>query len=353
MLPREKKMKEHLLDLLRDEAAGRLAQWGEAKFRAGQVLDWIYSKRVFDFAAMSNLPATLRTQLDEAFDCRLPHIEREVGSGETRKFLFTLADGELIEAVLLAAHEGDDGAQSGRRTLCVSSQAGCAYGCGFCATGQGGWRRDLQANEIVGQVLAVEQAVRERVDNVVFMGMGEPFANYDNVMRAIGILNALVGIGARHITVSTCGLSLQIRSFAEQPLQLRLAVSLHGMSDTVRGRMMPVNKKYPVAEVLDACAYFAQRKKQSLTFEYILVANVNDDAAQAAALADCAGRLGAKVNLIPYNTVEGLDWQRPSESTMQKFLATLRRSGISVTLRREKGGDIAAACGQLRGRSGA
>jgi len=343
-------MKEHILNLSRDEVAERLARWGEAKFRARQVLDWIYEKRVFDFAAMSNLSASLRTRLDEAFDLRLPHIEREVGSDETRKFLFVLADGERIEAVLLAAHEGDDGAQSGRHTLCVSSQAGCAYGCGFCATGQGGWRRNLQANEIVGQVLAVEQAVRERVDNVVFMGMGEPFANYDNVMRAIGILNALVGIGARHITVSTCGLPPQIRAFAEQPLQLRLAVSLHGVNDAVRGRMMPVNKKYPVAEVLDACAYFARRKKQSLTFEYILVAGVNDDTVQAAALAACAGRLGAKVNLIPYNAVEGLDWQRPSEAAMREFLSVLRRGGISATLRREKGGDIAAACGQLRAR---
>jgi len=341
-------MKEHFLNLSRDEVTEWLAQWGEAKFRAGQVLDWVYGKRVFDFAAMSNLPASLRVRLDEAFDLRLPSIEREVGD-ETHKFLFTLADGERIEAVLLAAHEGDDGAQSRRRTLCVSSQAGCAYGCGFCATGQGGWRRDLQANEIVGQALAVEQAVQERVDNVVFMGMGEPFANYDNVMKGIGILNSLVGIGARHITVSTCGLPPQIRAFAEQPLQLRLAVSLHGMSDAVRGRMMPVNKKYPVAEVLDACEYFARRKKQSLTFEYILVAGVNDNTAQAVALAACAGRLGAKVNLIPYNAVEGLDWQRPSETTMREFLSVLRHRGISATLRREKGGDIAAACGQLRG----
>ena len=202
----------------------------------------------------------------------------------------------------------------------------------------------------MNQIIAVERESGGRVDNIVFMGMGEPLANYDNVMRAIQIINAPwgIGIGARHITISTSGLVPQIRKLAEQPLQIRLAVSLHGASDEVRSRIMPVNRKHNLSALLEACRYFTSRKKQRITFEYILIAEVNDSDEQARKLAKHADALDAKVNLIPYNNVEGLNWTRPSPDRQKRFFALLRTAGVQATLRREKGDDIAAACGQLR-----
>jgi len=188
------------------------------------------------------------------------------------------------------------------------------------------------------------------VNNIVFMGMGEPLANFDNLSKALSILNAPwgVGLGARHMTVSTSGLAPQIRMLADQPLQVRLAVSLHGATDEVRGQIMPVNRRYPVAELFEACAYYRERKHQRLTFEYILIDGVNDRPGDAAALSARALELAAKVNLIPYNTVDGLDWRRPPQDVQERFLAQVKRAGVPATLRREKGHDIAAACGQLR-----
>jgi 23S rRNA (adenine2503-C2)-methyltransferase len=261
-----------------------------------------------------------------------------------------LADGNLIEAVLIRASPALYGMGSDRRTICVSTQVGCAYGCKFCASGLEGWKRNLRADEIVDQLIAIERETGERVDNVVFMGMGEPLANYDNVMRAIQIINApwAIGIGARHITISTSGLAPQIRNLAEQPLQIRLAISLHGASDEVRSRIMPVNRKYPLRELFAACCYYAERKKQRISFEYILIAGMNDSDDQARQLARRARELEAKVNLIPYNTVEDFTWKRPSKERQERFLGILRWGGVAATLRREKGHDIAAACGQLR-----
>ena len=206
------------------------------------------------------------------------------------------------------------------------------------------------AGEIVEQILRVEEASGETVNNLVFMGMGEPLANYEQLLRAVGIINAPwgIGLGARHITVSTSGLAPQIRQLADQPLQIRLAISLHGATDEVRARIMPVNRKYPLAELMDACRYYHARKKQKLTFEYILIDGVNDSAEQAHALVRWASDLEAKVNLIPYNTVEGLEWSRPPVARQQAFQDILRSHGVGATLRREKGHDIDAACGQLR-----
>jgi 23S rRNA (adenine2503-C2)-methyltransferase len=199
-------------------------------------------------------------------------------------------------------------------------------------------------------VLRVEELSGEKINNIVFMGLGEPLANFANLMKAITIINSPwgVGLGARHITISTSGLAPQIRQLAEQPLQVRLAISLHGATDEVRAQIMPVNRKYNVAMLLDACAYYVERKKQVLTFEYILIDQVNDSLEQAQVLAGHAQRLGAKVNLIPYNSVEGLEWNRPSLTRQEAFLKVLRTRGVAATLRREKGHDIAAACGQLR-----
>jgi 23S rRNA (adenine2503-C2)-methyltransferase len=334
-----------------DEIAGRLKALGQPAFRAKQVVEWIYDQRAKDFATMSNLPAALRGHLAEHFSFDALETIRVLGSEDTtRKFLFRLKDQALIESVLIPASPALYGETSDRRTLCVSTQVGCAYGCKFCASGLDGWSRNLHAGEIVEQVMKIEQTTGERISNLVFMGMGEPLANYANVMRAIEIINAPwgVGIGARHITISTSGLAPQIRQLADQPLQVRLAISLHGATDEVRQQIMPVNRKYPLSVLLEACDYYAQRKKQRMTFEYILIDGVNDRPADATALVQVARRVGAKVNCIPYNAVDGLEWKRPNEARQDEFMAVLDRGGIPATIRREKGHDIAAACGQLR-----
>ena len=260
--------------LLAPELEESLARLGEPAYRARQVLRWLYEKRAASFEAMTDLPAGLRQRLAESFAFDELSLLRKTGSHDTtQKFLLRLADGNMIEAVLIPASPALYGEDSDRRTLCVSTQVGCAYGCKFCASGLDGWTRNLTAGEIVEQVLKVEAMTGERINNIVFMGMGEPLANYDNLMRAIGIINAPWGInlGARHITVSTSGLAPRIRDLAEQPLQIRLAISLHGATDEVREQIMPVNRKYPLAVLLEACAYYAERKKQRLTFEYILI----------------------------------------------------------------------------------
>ncbi len=334
-----------------DELTARLAELGEPGYRAKQIVEWLYLRRVRDFSAMSNLPVVLRERLAQEFDDRSLEIVTKTGSHDTtQKFLFRLRDGQMIETVLIPASPALYGSAADRRTLCVSSQVGCAYGCKFCASGLDGWKRNLDADEIVDQLLAVEAASGERVNNIVFMGMGEPLANYDNLLRAITIINAPwgPGIGARHITVSTSGLVPRIRELADQPLQIRLAVSLHGATDSVRDQIMPINQKYPLEELLDACEYFRSKKKQKITFEYILIQGVNDSPDDARELAKITRRLEAKVNVIPYNSVDGLDWQRPSETEQDEFLAVLHRGAASATIRREKGHDIAAACGQLR-----
>ena len=242
------------------------------------------------------------------------------------------------------------GERSDRFTLCVSTQVGCAYGCKFCASGLEGFKRNLTPGEIVAQILETERATKTKINNLVFMGMGEPLANYANLMKALEIINAPwgVGIGARHITISTSGLAPQIRLLAEQPLQVRLALSLHGATDDVRAQIMPVNRKYPLAELLEACAEYQTKKRKMMTLEYILIAGVNDSKEQATLLALHAKRLHAKVNLIPYNTVEGLDWKRPSDFVIDAFAAILHGAQVTATVRREKGHDIDAACGQLR-----
>src|SRR5581483_958461 len=276
---------------------------------------------------------------------------RVLGSRDTtRKFLFRLNDGNLIESVLIPASPALYGSRSDRRTICVSTQVGCAYGCKFCASGLEGFSRNLAPNEIVDQLIAVERESGEKIDNVVFMGMGEPLANIDNVTRAIRIINAPwgLGIGARRITVSTSGLVPQIRQLADEPLQIRLAISLHGATDDVRDRIMPINKRYKIDMLMSACEYYASRKKQWLTFEYILIAGVNDSDEQAHLLAKHARRVSAKVNLIPYNTVAGLPLSRPTQDRQEQFLSILHGHDVAATLRREKGHDIDAACGQLR-----
>ncbi|MGC3989352.1 MAG: 23S rRNA (adenine(2503)-C(2))-methyltransferase RlmN [Chthoniobacteraceae bacterium] len=334
-----------------DEVSAHFAALGQKKYRAGQVMEWIYRKRVKSFDEMSNLPALLREQLATEFAFDDLQSVRVLGSEDTtRKFLFRLGDGSLIESVLIPASPALYGEASDRRTLCLSTQVGCAYGCKFCASGLDGFSRNLHAGEIVEQVLKIEEIAGERINNLVFMGMGEPLSNYENLMKALTIINSHWGveIGARHITISTSGLAPQIRKLADQPLQVRLAISLHGATDEVRQQIMPVNRKYPLSELMDACEYYTTKKKQRLTFEYILIEEINDRPEHAADLARVAKRVGAKVNCIPYNLVDGLDWKRPDEDRQDAFMAVLRKEQIPSTIRREKGHDIAAACGQLR-----
>jgi 23S rRNA (adenine2503-C2)-methyltransferase len=343
--------KPHIRSLHFDEFGEKLSAWNEPAYRAKQIADWLYQKRVGTIDEMSDLSRDLRSRL--AAELSLDQLEtvRVLGSRDTtQKFLFRLNDGNLIESVLIPASLALYGERSDRRTICISTQVGCAYGCKFCASGLDGFSRNLRPHEIVDQVIAVERASGERIDNIVFMGMGEPLANLENLMRAIRIINAPwgLGIGARHITVSTSGLAPQIRKLADDPLQIRLAVSLHGATDEVRNQIMPVNRRYNLEVLLAACDYYVARKKQRLTFEYILIAGVNDAEDQAHLLARHALRLSAKINLIPYNTVEGLNWSRPSRNRQEKFLSILREHKVVTTLRHEKGHDIAAACGQLR-----
>jgi 23S rRNA (adenine2503-C2)-methyltransferase len=363
----------------REELEREFQAWTQPAYRVTQLLEWLYVHRVTDWDAMTNLPKTLRDRLRQNFSLHaLVPVRSQGGRDTTQKFLWQLADGALIESVLIPANPGLYGEPSDRHTLCVSTQVGCAYGCKFCASGLAGWKRNLRVEEIVDQVLAVErwnlQAARTAesqtpsgppdrhpvspttpsaprlIDNLVIMGMGEPLANYDHLLKALGILNAPWGggIGARKITISTSGLAPQIRRLADEPVQFRLAISLHGATDETRNKIMPVNRKYPLQELIAACDYYLQTRGRMLTFEYILIAGVNDGLDQIKPLAQLARRLRAKVNLIPYNRVEGLPWNRPSEAAQERFLAALAKEKVSATLRREKGHDIDAACGQLR-----
>lgn len=343
--------KPSLLGLTLEEVTAMMAEWGEPGFRAKQVMEGVFKRRVLSFDQMTNLSAALRAKLAERFTLRTMSYSSVTGSEDTtRKYLFKLHDGRYVETVLIPANPSLYGGASDRLTLCVSSQVGCAYDCKFCASGLAGFTRNLTAGEIVEQIVQVEALAQDRIDNLVFMGMGEPMANYSNVTQAIEILNAPwgVGIGARHMTLSTSGVAPNIRKLADFPLQVRLAISLHGATDEVREKIMPVNRKYPLAELFDALAEWHRKRKQHLTFEYILIEGVNDGLDQARVLARRAKPLQAKVNLIPYNTVEGLPWKRPSEAQQDAFQAVLLNAGVTATLRREKGHDIAAACGQLR-----
>lgn len=351
MTPIPAKPASSLLGLTPPETAALMAELGQPAFRAKQVTEWTFAKRAPSIEAMSNLPKPLREALGERWVTRSMSIATVTGAADTtRKFLLRLQDGRFVETVLIPANPALYGSRSDRHTLCVSSQVGCAYDCKFCASGLAGFTRNLTAAEIVEQIVQVEAHTGARVDNLVFMGMGEPLANFSNVTKAIEILNADwgIGIGARHMTVSTSGLAPQIRKLADFPLQIRLAISLHGASDEVRDRIMPVNRKHNLEELFAALAYWRERRKQHITLEFILIKDVNDSIAQAHQLAKRARALDAKVNLIPYNTVEGLPWVRPGEAEQDAFRDVLLNAGVKATLRREKGHDIAAACGQLR-----
>lgn len=354
-----------LLSLTADELRAWLTERGEPAYRSKQIYDAIYRQFATDFDQMRGLPVALRESLASHAVIASPDVRALQASkdGRTRKLLLSLADGRLIESVLMLYPASPEG--RARATVCVSTQAGCAYGCTFCATGQMGFERHLGAGEIVAQVLYFARELRERpwvapdgqsidhVTNLVFMGMGEPLHNYDNTLRALRILNMPEGlrIGARHMTVSTVGLVPGILRLADEPLQVNLAISLHAPNNEMRLRTMPVTRKYPIEQVLAAVRTYAAKTGRQVTFEYVLLSGVNDaeeHARELAALLAPLKQLG-HVNLIPVNkTAAG--YEPPSGERIRAFRETLRAGGVSSSVRAERGDDIAAACGQLRTR---
>ena len=325
---------------------------GVPSYRVEQIRNWIFEKGVLEWEKMTNLPESLRAELSQFWDAvPMQRVKLQGSKDSTRKFLWSLRDGQLIESVLIPATEGTKGVRSSRLTLCVSTQVGCALGCKFCASGLDGLKRNLTTGEIIGQVLLARNEAERRIDNLVFMGMGEPLANLPALLPSLDqILSPKgLGIGARHITLSTSGLVPKILELAKYPAQIRLAISLHGGDNDTRRKIMPINDRYSIESLLDACESFIEERKKMITLEYILIEGINDDLNQADLLAKHAKRLNAKVNLIPYNQVEGLEWKRPELTQIRAFHKKVEQGDAPrVTLRMEKGHDIDAACGQLR-----
>lgn len=328
-----------------------LQEHKQPKFRANQIFDWLFKKRVTSIDEMSNLPKDLKGLMQESFDVTtLKERKKQVASDGTTKFLFELSDGDLIETVLMRHKYGC--------SVCVTTQVGCRIGCKFCASTLSGLKRNLQAGEIVAQVLRVQQYLDEsqdRVSHIVVMGIGEPFENYDNLTKFIEIINNEKGlnIGSRHITVSTSGIVPKIYNFADEHPQVSFAVSLHAPNDELRTQLMPINRAYPLEKLIDAVKYYIKQTNRRITFEYGLIKNVNDTVECANQLADLIGKLNCHVNLIPVNYVPERGFDRTPTEHIEKFEQTLKKRGVNVTVRRELGSDIDAACGQLRAKEGA
>lgn len=331
-----------IFDLKLEDLTSYLEDNGYSKFVSKQIYDWIYKKRVFDFDKMSNIKLELREQLKKDFDISMLKLVRRQTSKETNKYLFELDDGNLIESVLMRHDYG--------LSVCVSSQIGCNMGCSFCESGRLKKVRDLLPGEIVRQILMIEEDVGMRISSVVVMGIGEPFDNYDNIMDFIRIINSPFGIaiGARHITVSTSGLVPMIKRYAEEDLQTNLAISLHAPNDELRNKIMKVNKAYNISELIAAINEYIEKTNRRVTIEYVMLSMVNDSEENANELADLLRGMNVYVNLIPYNETSHIEYKKSPNDQVMKFYDTLKRRGINVTVRREFGGNIDAACGQLR-----
>ncbi|NMD69456.1 23S rRNA (adenine(2503)-C(2))-methyltransferase RlmN [Bacillus sp. DNRA2] len=323
-----------------------LTEQGEKPFRAGQIYDWLYKKRVSSFEEMSNLSKGLRDKLGEHFVLTtLKTIVQQTSSDGTIKFLFELKDGFSIETVLMRHDYGN--------SVCVTTQVGCRIGCTFCASTLGGLKRNLEAGEIVAQVVKVQQALdetEERVSSIVIMGIGEPFDNYDNMLSFLKICNSEEGlnIGARHITVSTSGIVPKIYQFADENMQINFAISLHAPNTEIRSRLMPINRAYQLSDLMKAVRYYIEKTGRRVSFEYGLFGGVNDRVEHAEELAKLIKGIKCHVNLIPVNYVPERDYVRTPRNQIFEFEKTLKKHGINVTIRREHGHDIDAACGQLR-----
>ena len=335
----------NLYTLSADELASLMASWGQPRFRAKQLWGWMYERGATSFEEMSNLPRALRERLlAEASLGALSVAEEQVSRDGTVKRLYRLHDGQLIESVLMPY-------SSLRRTACISSQAGCAMKCAFCATGQMGFARHLTSDEIFEQAQRFSAELRargERLSNVVLMGMGEPFHNYDPVLAAIRRMMSDLGIGARHITVSTVGLVPRIQRFAREGLQVKLAISLHATQDEARSASMPVNRRYPIGDLIAACRDYVEQTNRRVTFEWALIDGQNDSVPEAHRLGRLLKGLKCHVNLIPLNPTRGYDGRPTGSDQAQAFIDALATHGVPATVRVRRGIDIDAGCGQLK-----
>ncbi|MEZ0118819.1 UNVERIFIED_ORG: 23S rRNA (adenine2503-C2)-methyltransferase [Heyndrickxia coagulans] len=342
--------KKSIFGLTIDQLTGWMLEHGQKKFRAQQVWEWLYQKRVKSFAEMTNVNKDCLALLEEHFHIHtLKQVVKQESKDGTVKFLFQLKDGNLIETVLMRQHYG--------LSVCVTTQVGCNIGCSFCASGLLRKNRDLESGEIVEQIMYVqkhfdEAGKGERVSHVVVMGIGEPFDNFENVVNFLKIINAPKGlaIGARHITISTSGLAPKIYAFADLDLQVNLAISLHAPNNELRSRIMKINRAYPLEKLMPAIDYYLEKTNRRITFEYILLKDVNDHKEEALQLAKLLQdkRHLAYVNLIPYNPVNEHGYQRSEKESIMTFYDTLKKNGINCVVRQEHGTDIDAACGQLR-----
>ncbi len=336
-------MKINLKSLTCDELMALAVSEGEAKFKGKQIFEWIY-KGIEEIDEMTNLSKSFRERLSEiAYIGKIKIEEKFVSKiDETRKYLLKLEDGNFIESVLMKYEHG--------YTICVSSQVGCRMGCRFCASTLKGKERDLTAGEIVDQVMCVQKDLGQRISNIVMMGIGEPLDNFENVLKFIEIVNTPSGlnIGQRHISLSTCGLVGKIKELADKKLQITLLISLHAPNDKRRSEIMPINKKYPIAELMEACDYYIKKTGRRISFEYTLISGVNDSIAEADELADLIRGKLCHVNLIPVNKVKETGFDKSDRKRIESFERRLSERGITATIRREMGSDINAACGQLR-----
>lgn len=336
-------MKQDMKSMTRPELEQALTALGEPRFRAGQIFGWLY-RGVTDFSQMTNLPNSLREKLDGQFTITVPTVVRRQESKKdgTIKYLWRLTDGNCVETVLMRYHYGN--------TVCISSEVGCPMGCAFCASTIGGLVRRLKPSEMLDEVLFTQLDSGQKISHIVLMGIGEPLDNYDTVLRFLQLVNDPEGlnIGMRHISLSTCGLVERINELAQQKLQLTLSVSLHAPTDEIRSRIMPVNRRYPIAELLQACRNYFAVTGRRISFEYAMIDGVNDSEEMALLLAKRLRGIAAHVNLIPLNRVEESPLRPSSRAAVAKFQAILEEQGIPTTVRRTLGGDIDASCGQLR-----
>ena len=336
---------ENLLGYTREMLEDYFILMGEKKYKATQVFEWLYRHNEYDINNFSNIKKDIINKLKSDFTTEFIKIEKVLEGQDVKKFLFRLLDGEKIEAVLMEHNYG--------LSVCVSSQVGCNMGCRFCESGRLKKVRNLETFEIVQQILLIQEYINKRIDSVVVMGIGEPFDNYDNIVRFIKIINDAKGlaIGARHITVSTCGLVPKIDEFSNLDLQVNLALSLHAARDSVRNRIMAVNKVYNIDTVIAAIKRYIAKTNRRVTIEYVMLNMVNDTLEDAQALVNLIKGMNVYVNLIPYNETKNIEFSKSSKERINKFYEYLTTSGINVTVRREFGGNIKAACGQLRSES--
>ena len=332
----------NIYNLTREEMEEYFLSHGSKKFHADQLFSWLYEKRITSISEITDIKKDMLALLEKDFSfskLKLVTVERDV---DVCKYLFELNDGEHIEAVLMKHDYGN--------SVCVSSQVGCNMGCRFCESGRRKRVRNLETYEMVTQLLMIEEDLGERISHVVVMGIGEPFDNYDNLIKFLTIINHPKGlaIGARHITVSTCGIVPKILEFSDFPLQINLAISLHAPNNELRNKIMPINKAYPLEKLIPALELYLKKTNRRLTFEYIMLSGINDSSECAMELVKLVGHLNCYVNLIPYNETNNLEFKRSSTVQIMKFYDILKKNRLDVTIRREFGSKISAACGQLR-----